>query len=74
MEALTTARAREFWIVDIIEVCLTENLEDCNIVSYKFGVDRGGDGRPTGYFGIKIGTDTSKFTNVRIAGFGFVAV
>ena len=35
----------------------------------KFRVDNGG-GDGIGCFEIKIGADTAKFTNVRIAGFG----
>jgi len=52
--------------------CVTRNLEDCNIVSYNSQVrseqwlNRDGDGIVA-----VLKSDVAKFTNVRIAGFGW---
>ena len=71
--ALKTARASS----GFVEACLTENKVQVNVVQWitvvKFRVDNGG-GDGIGCFEIKIGADTAKFTNVRIAGFGYVQI
>jgi len=65
--ALTTARAREFWI------CWRRVIWDLGrlwwrIAIIKFGVDDRGGNRG-GCFGIKVTTDAAKLTNMIIAGF-----
>jgi len=67
LEALTTARAKEFWMLEPVKLMVWKVVIE-RVTVIKFRMNNGG-GNGAGCFEVEIWADTAKFTNVIVAGF-----